>query len=597
MWQQATDPFHSVTLSAAVAAIPIAVLFGLLITKRLPGYAAALLTFAVAIVVAIAAFRMPPDLAAIAGIYGAMTGLFPIGWIVISAVFHYNLSVKCGSFDIVCRSIESITSDRRLQALLIAFCFGAFLEGCAGFGAPVAITAGMLVGLGFEPLYAAGICLLANSTPVAFGSIGIPIITAGKTAGLDPNLIGQMVAHQLPILLLITPLWLMVFMSGWKGAREVWPAILVSSVSYTVTMVLVATYMGPALPDILSSLVSLVSLVILFKFWKPATTWRFPHEDAHDGATVTAPGFADFARGWTPFLILILCVGNWGLPGVNAFLDSFTHVFKIGALSRIILPSHKALEVTFKLNWLAASGTSIFVAASLSILTLRIPAKMAGEALKATLVQLRNPLITISSIVGFAYLANYAGMTTALGNQLVATGQYFPLVSPIVGWIGVLVSGSDTSANALFSNMQKQAALNLGLNPLLTVSANTVGGVTAKMVSTQSIAVACASANLVGQEGLLFRRTLAHSLGLLAIICAITELQAHTLSSMIPGLPATTAALAKTGPVPMGLAGWGILCASITLLVAMLSVGKKRVRPRFRAPNDNEAPPTGEKGV
>ncbi len=512
---------------------------------------------------------MPVGLAAQAALYGAFTGLFPIGWIVLSAVFLYNLSVKSGSFEIVCRSIESITGDRRLQALLIAFCFGAFLEGCAGFGAPVAITAGMLVGLGFQPIYAACICLIANSTPVAFGGIGIPIITAGKTAGLDPSLIGLAAAHQLPLLTMILPLWLIVFMSGWKGAKEVWPAILVAALSYTVTMVLVVTYMGPALPNILSSLASLISLTILLKFWKPPTVWRFPNEAPHCDPIGPQLTFKELIRGWTPFLILILAVGTWGLPGVASSLENVTQVIKMTGLANIILANHKPLDVSFKFNWLAASGSSIFIAAWLTVLLLKIPMKQVGEVGKSVLIQLRNPLITISSIVAFAYLANYAGMTVALGSALVVTGHYFPLVSPIVGWLGVLVSGSDTSANALFSNMQKQAANNLGLNPLLTVSANTVGGVTGKMISTQSIAVACASTKQVGQEGLLFRMALPHSLGLLAIVCLMTYAQAYFVPGMIPTLPAGALVAAHTGPVPLGVAGWTIVGLAVAILAAL----------------------------
>lgn len=519
---------------------------------------------------------MPAGLAGLATLYGALTGLFPIGWIVLSAVFLYNLSVKCGSFATLCRSIESITGDRRLQALLIAFCFGAFLEGCAGFGAPVAITAGMLVGLGFQPVYAAGICLLANSTPVAYGSIGIPIITAGKTSGLDPNLIGLMAAHQLPILSLVTPLWLIVFMSGWKGAREVWPAIVVTALTYTITMVLVATYMGPALPNILSSLVSLVALTLLLRVWKPATIWRFPGEKEHDETASKPLEFVELIRGWTPFLILILCVGNWGMPGIHSILDSVTHVFKFGGLSRIILENHKPLSNEFKFGWLSAAGTSIFAGVFLTMAFLRIPLKQAGEVFGATLVQLRNPLITIASIVAFAYLANDSGMTVAMGRALVVTGHYFPLVSPIVGWIGVFVSGSDTSANALFSNMQKQAALHLHLNPLLTVSANTAGGVTAKMISPQSIAVACASARMVGEEGLLFRTALPHSIGFLAIMCALTYLQAYTMPWMIPPLPAASVEAAASGPVPLGTAGWTILAISLALLAVLALVNANR---------------------
>ena len=568
-WQQNVDPFHSVWLSAAVAAVPIIVLFALLITKKLPGHLAAATTLVAAYLVATGLFHMPIDLAGVAALYGALMGLFPIGWIVLSAVFLYNLSVRCGSFAIVCRSIESITGDRRLQALLIAYCFGAFLEGCAGFGAPVAITTGMLVGLGFQPLYAAGICLLANSTPVAYGSIGIPIVMAGSTSHIDPSLIGIAAAHTLPVLSFILPFWLIVLMSGFKGAREVWPAILVTALSYTITMLLVATYMGPALPNILSSIVSLVALTAFLRVWKPATIWRFPGEAEHEDNTGRSVGAVELLRGWTPFVLLILCIGNWGMPAIHGLLDMATRKFDVSPLSQVILPSGAHLAVQYKFDWLAAAGTSILIASTLSIILLRISAKQVGEVAASTLNQLRNPLVTFASIVGFAYLANYSGMTIALGSALKATGSLFPLVSPIVGWIGVFVSGSDTSSNALFCNMQKQAALNLNLNPLLTVAANTTGGVTAKMISTQSIAVACAASKLVGKEGQLFRMALPHSAALLAIVCVVTYLQAYALPGLVPAFMGDAAAPAKAGIAPLGPVGWTIVGLSLAAFAGL----------------------------
>jgi len=578
MWQQAINPFHNIALSAGVAAIPIVVLFVLLITKKLPGHLAALTTLVVAFLVAVAAYKMPLGLAAVSTVYGAAMGLFPIGWIVLCAVLLYNLSVKCGSFAVVCRSIESITGDRRLQALLIAYCFGAFLEGCAGFGAPVAITTGMLVGLGFAPLYAASICLLANSTPVAYGSIGIPIVTAGQVSGIDPNLIGLAAAHQLPLLSFILPFWLVILMSGFKGAKEVWPAIFVTAFSYTLTMFLVASYMGPSLPNILSSLVSIVCLTLFLRVWKPANIWRFPNEPMHEEPPKGGIPFPQMVRAWTPFLLLILCVGNWGMPGIKAIFEQVTLPIQITRLSHIILANHKALDVKYNFNWLSAAGTSILAAGTLTVLLLRIPARQVREVLGATLVQLRNPLITIGSIVAFAYLANYSGMTVALGSALTVTGHYFPLVSPLVGWIGVFVSGSDTSANALFSNMQRTTALRLGINPLLTVCANTVGGVTAKMISPQSIAVACASSKLVGQEGQLFRMTIPHSLGLLLIVSAMTYLQAYFFTGMMPVLPAVAYAAIKPGIAPLGVGGCIVLAVSLAAFAGLAIVNASAAR-------------------
>lgn len=578
MWHQEANPFHHLALSAGAALVPILALFLLLITRKLPGHLAAVCTLVLALLTAILAFGMPVNLAGLSVLYGVLNGLFPIGWILVSAVFLYNLSVKSGGFATVCRSIEFVTADRRLQALLIAFSLGAFLEGCAGFGAPVAITTAMLVGLGFQPLYAAGICLLANSAPVAFGSIGIPVVTAGQVSGIDPVLIGRMIAHQLPLLSLILPFWLIVFMSGWKGAREIWPAILVTAGSYSVTIYLVATFLGPLLPDILASLVSLVCLVAFLRVWKPKNIWRFPQEaDPVSMPAFGGPATGELLRAWTPFVLLILLVGNWGVAGTKAILDQVTVKLPMGGLDQSIEAGGKVLTVTYSFAWLSAAGTAIFAAAILAAILLRVPARQAGALFGETLRALRCPLITLASIVGFAYLANYSGMSLALGNALTVTGHFFPFVSPIIGWVGVFVSGSDTSSNALFSGMQRTTATHLGLNPVLTIAANTDGGVIGKMISPQSIAVAAASSHLTGQEGQLFRTTLPHSLGLLSIVCLLTYLQAYALRGMVPPLPATAFTAAKPGIAALGAGGVTILAASAIVLagLAWFNLGRR----------------------
>jgi lactate permease len=572
MWHQSIDPFHNLGASAAVAAVPIAVLFALLVSKRVSGHIAAVVTLLSALAVATIAYHMPLHLALLSTGYGILMGLFPIGWIVLSAVFMYHLSVRTGGFKIVCSSIESITADRRLQALLIAFCFGAFLEGCAGFGAPVAITTGMLVGLGFEPLYAAGICLIANSAPVAYGSIGIPIITAAKTSGVDPVLLGKVVAQQLPILSFIVPFWLVILMAGWKGAKEIWPAILVTALSYTLTMYLVATYLGPLLPNILSAVVSIVCLGVFLRFWKPKTLWRFPSERDMVPTTenVTQYSVQVQVAAWTPFVLLVLFVSNWGFPGIKAILDLPTANIPIIGLNDAISSGAKSIHAIYSFNWLSAAGTAILIASVATIALQRIPLKTIALSISDTGGKLRNPLITISSIVGFAYLANYCGMSLAMGSALTATGRAFAFVAPMVGWIGVFVSGSDTASNALFSGMQKAAATHLGLNPLLTIAANTDGGVCGKMISPQSIAVAAGSSSLVGKEGQMFRRTLPHSLGMLAIICILTYLQAHAFSKMIPNMPTiVSAALTSTAPPPIGAYGIGVLVVSALVILGL----------------------------
>ena len=579
MWQQSANPFHNLAASALVAVIPIVVLFALLLSRKVAGHIAAACTLVVGLLIAILAFGMPAKLAALSAFYGMVNGLLPIGWILVAAVFLYNLSVRSGSFATVTRIIESITADRRIQALLIAFCFGAFLEGCAGFGAPVAITTGMLVGLGFQPLYAASICLLANSAPVAFGSIGIPIITAGQTSGVDPALIGHMVVHQLPVLTMILPFWLVILISGWKGAKEIWPAILVTAVSYTVTMYFVAQYLGPSLPNILSSLASIVCLVLFLRVWKPKQIWRFPQENAFVPRADQQPTrLSEQVRAWTPFLMLILFVSNWGAAGIKAILDRGTVKIPIAGLDGAIITGGKAMSVVYPFGWLSAAGTAIFFASVVTIILMRIPLRQAAEVAGQTIRQLRNPLITICSIVGFAYLANYAGMSIALGAALTLSGHYFPFLAPLVGWIGVFVSGSDTAANALFSNMQRSTATHLGLNPLLTIAANTDGGVTAKMISPQSIAVATASSKLTGQEGRLFRMTLPHSLGLLSIICVITYLQAYSLKGMVPPMPAAAAAV-KSGIATLGPAEITILFVSACVLAALAYINARAAIP------------------
>ena len=571
MWHQAADPFHHIALSAGAAVLPILVLFALLVSRKVGGHVAAICTLGVALLVATVAFGMPVKLALLSALVGMANGLFPIGWILVAAVFLYNLSVKSGGFETVCRSIESVTADRRLQALLIAFCFGAFLEGCAGFGAPVAITTGMLVGLGFRPLYAAGLCLLANSAPVAFGSIGIPIVTAGQTTGVDPAYIGRMIAHQLPFLAFLLPFWLVVLMAGWKGAIEVWPAIVVVAASYSLTLYGVATFLGPSLPDILASLVSLACLVLFLRVWEPKTLWRFPGEAA---PAVMGPDAADLSlslRAWTPFFLLVLFVGNWGVAGTKAVLDQATVKIPVAGLNGAILAGEKPLAVIYSFGWLSAAGTALFLAALLTALLLRMPARQVGATFAETGRGLRLPLVTIAGIVGFASLASYSGMSLALGGALTVTGGLFPLVSPLIGWLGVFISGSDTASNALFGTMQKAAALHLGLNPVLTIAANTDGGVIGKMISPQSIAVAAASSGLVGQEGQLFRRTLPHSLALVAAVCLLTYLQAHGLRGMVPlAPPQFIFAAGKPGVAALGWGGISLLSLSAVILAALV---------------------------
>ncbi len=533
MWTQVINPLGNIYLSALVAAIPILILFYALAIKGMKGHFAGILTLFSAILVVLFVYNMPVKLALLSTIYGMLVGLFPIGWIVLCAVFLYNLTVKTGYFETIKDSVAAITEDRRLQALLIAFCFGAFLEGAAGYGAPVAITAGMLVGLGFKPLYAAGLCLIANTAPVAFGGIGIPIITAGKVAGISPNTVSHMAANQLPLLSFVVPAFLVWIMSGWKGTKEVLPAILVTSISYSVSMWFVAANIGPMLPNIVSSIVAIISLISFLRVWQPKKIWRFPDEPEAN-MEIKEHSLKEIIVAWTPFIVLTLFIGDWSIPGIEMILNKLTLKIPFIGLNNAIIAGGDPISVVYKFDWLAAAGTALLLSAIVSSMILNVKAKTFLSVFKKTVSDLKYSLITIASVLGFAYIANYSGITPTLGKALTVTGSFFPFVSPFLGWIGVFVTGSDTSANALFCNMQRITAEQIGINPVLTVTANTSGGVAAKMISPQSIAVASGSVNLVGKESDLFKFTVKYSILFTFIMGIVTYIQAYFLPWMIP---------------------------------------------------------------
>ncbi|AJQ26815.1 L-lactate permease [Pelosinus fermentans] len=540
-WTQVYDPMNNLALSSLFAAIPIIVIFYLLAIRRTPGQIAGALAAASAVLVAIFVYQMPAGIAVTATAMGALYGVFPIFWIVLTAIFIYNMTVETGQFEIVKDSIATITDDRRLQALLIAFGFGAFLEGAAGFGTPVAISAGMLVGLGFNPLYAAGLCLIANTAPVAFGGIGIPIIVAGQVTGLDTMKISAMVGRQLPFLSIIIPIWLVVLMSGWKAAKEVLPACLVAGISFAGVQWFSSNYIGPELPDILSSLACIISLTIFLKYWKPKSIWRFANEPAPTlVANRAALTFGKVMKAWSPFIILPVMVILWGLKPVVAVLDAVTLKFLVPGLDKVVMqvaPIAKvptAMAALYKLNWLSAAGTALFIAAIITAAVLGVGPGRFISIFTKTLKQLTKPLITIPCVLGLAYIMNYSGMSSTLGLFLAGTGSFFPFFSPFLGWLGVFLTGSDTSANALFGNLQAVTGTQVGVDPILTVAANSSGGVCGKMISPQSIAVATAATGLVGKEGDLFGFTVKHSLVLAVIVGIMTYVQAYWLQWMIP---------------------------------------------------------------
>jgi lactate permease len=536
-WTQITDPLNNLVLSALVAAIPVLFIFWALIIRRMKGYIASLLTVLVAILFSIVVYGMPVKLAVLSTFHGVLYGLFPICWIIIGAVFLYNVTVSSGQFEIIKSFMASVTADRRLQAILIAFSFGAFLEGAAGMGTPVAITAAMLVGLGFNPLYAAGICLIANTAPVAFGAIGIPIITASQVSGIPEMAISQMVGRTLPFLSVIVPFYLIVLMCGFKKSLEVMPAILVSGISFAFFQWFISNYVSPMLPDIIAGLASIICLMVLLKFWKPKSDWHFKDEPQQTIDTRSRYTTGQVIRAWSPFVIMTVMIIAWGLQPVKDFLNSFGQIrFDIPGLQNSILKAdgNPLIIKLFDFNYLSASGTALLLSALFSLPLIGLSPGKAIRLFLATLNQLKYPIITIASVLGFAFITNNSGMSITIAFALAGTGVLYPFFAPVLGWLGVFLTGSDTSSNALFCRLQHTSATAVGIDPVVTVASNASGGVTGKMISPQSIAIGAASVGLVGKESDLFRFTVKHSFILLFIVCIITFLQAYFLTWIIP---------------------------------------------------------------
>jgi len=535
-WTQVIDPFNNIALSALVAVLPILFIFWALIIKKMKGYQASVVAILLAILIAIVVYGMPVKLALLSTVNGALYGLFPICWIVITAVFLFNITVESGQFEIIKHFMASITSDRRLQALLIAFSFGSFLEGTAGFGAPVAITAAMLVGLGFNPLYAAGICLIANTAPVAFGAIGIPITVASQVTSIPEMAISQMVGRTLPILSVMLPFYLVLLMSGYKKTVEILPAILVSGVSFAFIQWFSSNFLGPALPDVIAGIGSIVTLICFLKFWKPKQVWRFPNEPAPTLQVEGQYTTGQVVRAWSPFIMLTLMIIAWGMQPIKDVLNAVGQLqFEFPGIHNTISDRNgKPIAHVFKFNYLSAAGTAILLASIISIPLIGLKFSSAASIFLKTLKQLKFPIITVASVLGFAYIVNDSGITITLAQALASTGWLFPFFAPVLGWLGVFITGSDTSANALFGKLQAATATSIGVDPVVTVAANVSGGVVGKMISPQSIAVAAAAGHLVGKESELFRFTVKHSFIMLALICIIVIAQAYLFKSLIP---------------------------------------------------------------
>lgn len=578
-WTQITDPFDNIALSALVAAIPVIFIFWLLI-KKVKGYIASLLTILLSIVLAMAVYGMPLTLAASSALHGALYGLFPICWIIIGAVFLFNITVESGQFDIIKNFMASVTPDRRLQALLIAFSFGAFLEGAAGFGAPVAISAALLVGLGFNPLYAAGICLIANTAPVAFGSVGTPIIMASRMSDIPEMAISQMVGRTLPILSVVVPFYLVILMSGLKKSLEVVPALIVSGVSFAFFQWFAANYLGPMLPDVLAGIASIVCLIILLRYWKPKSIWRFEEEPKQTIDTKLKYTSGEVFRAWAPFIIMTMFIVAWGLQPVKDALNSMGIIkFDIPGLNGTIQKADGSPLVIkpFEFNYLSAPGTAVLFAAIISIPLLGLTYRQGVRIYWLTLKQLKFPVITIASVVGFAFIANNSGMSITMAVALASTGALFPFFSPILGWLGVVLTGSDTSSNALFCKLQATSADTLGVDPVVTVSANASGGVTGKMISPQSIAIGAAAVGLVGKESDLFRFTVKHSFIMLFVICIITCIQAYVMPWIIPTYEKIGPVVVDEAQVTTGFIYLAILAVALILVAGMvLLVNRKK---------------------
>ena len=562
-WQQIYDPMGNIWLSSAIALIPIIFFFLALAVFRLKGSVAGTITVVLALLVALFLYQMPVTLALSSAIYGFFYGLWPIAWIIIGAVFLYKVTVKTGQFDIIRSSILSLTEDQRLQMLLVGFAFGTFLEGAAGFGAPVAITAALLVGLGFKPLYAAGLCLIVNTAPVAFGAMGIPIIVAGQVSGVETHAISQMVGRQLPFIVPIVLVWIMAIMDGWRGVRETFPAIVVGSVSFSAAQFLTSNYIGPELPDITAAIASLVSLTLLFKVWQPKHIFRFENQvdgknQMGDNTSVSAPlptthySPAQIIKAWMPFVILTAIVSLWSIKPFKDLFVKGKDGHPDGALVDMVMSInvpylHNAVQklppvvtkitdyaAIYKFDWFSATGTAIMLAAIISIVMLKMRPKQALSTFGETINELRTPIYSIGMVLAFAFIANYSGLSATLALALAHTGKAFTFFSPFLGWLGVFLTGSDTSANALFAALQATTARQIGVPEVLLVAANTSGGVTGKMISPQSIAIACAATGLVGKESDLFRFTVKHSIIFTIMMGVLVTLQAYVVPWMIP---------------------------------------------------------------
>ena len=539
----------SLGLTALVVSIPIFYLFWALAIQRMKGYLAGLTTLLLTIAIVIFAYNMPVGVAVSASLLGMLSGLFPIGWIILTAVFLYNLTVESGQFEIMKSSISSLSTDRRLQALLVAFCFSAFMEGVAGQGAPVAVAAAMLIGLGFPALPAAVICLVANTPPVPFGPIGTPTFMMATVTEISPLIVSKAIGLHMTILALIIPVFMLVVLAGWRNVSGVLPAALVAGGSYAITNFYVSQYMGPELPAVLSSFVSMVCLGLFLKVWHPDTIWRFPNDTDAAADTAVKYGAGQIIKAWSPFIILMGVMGLWGTPAFKSWvardLQWFVMIPSWPGLDGIvyraapIVAAPAKYAANYRWDFFVAPGTAMFLSALISMVILGISPAKGVQVFVKTCKQLVYSLITLSCVIGIGFLANYSGMSYTLGLAFAYyTGMLFPVFSPVIGYLGTFLTGSVTSSSALFGKLQQVTASQLNLNQMLTIAANLLGADIGKLISPQSIAVACAATGLVGRETDIFRITIRYSAYLMVFVVVVILLQTWVFPGILPTVPA-----------------------------------------------------------
>ncbi len=581
VWQQVYDPFGNPVLSTLMAAVPVVVMLAALAFFHVKAHLAALLALASALLISIFAFGMPAGMAGSAALFGAANGLLPIGWIVLNIIFLHRLTTENGSFKVLQDSLARITDDRRLQLLLIAFCFGAFFEGAAGFGTPVAVTGAILIGLGFSPLAASGLALIANTAPVAFGALGTPIITLAKVTGLDEMELSMMVGRQLPFFSVLVPFWLIWAFAGWRKMLEVWPAILVAGVSFAVPQFLVSNYHGPMLVDVIAALISMACLTLFLRVWKPTTihtsaalSGRVDNSKVDEEKVTASAAFSDQARpavmrAWMPWIILTVFVFAWGTQGFKNMFDTRPAIDPVTQSARLdaqgkplreanpifapavtftslhlqiekvppVVAAPKAEEAVYKFTWLTATGSGILLAAIVGGLLMGYSIPQLIKQYLRTLWVVRFSLITIAAMLALGFLTRYSGLDATMGLAFAATGIFYPMFGTLLGWLGVALTGSDTASNVLFGGLQRVTSEQLGISPVLMAAANSSGGVMGKMVDAQSIVVASTATRWYGHEGEILRYVFFHSIVLAILVGGLVTLQAYVapFTSMVVG--------------------------------------------------------------